>query len=86
LLYTALIRLICSYRIVASEEQPPNTDYVDYNQFKSALVAIPRDFKVKLIPRDGMDHATELGTLERCLEEARMRTENYYKEEEGVGI
>jgi phenylacetate 2-hydroxylase len=71
---------------VTSEEQPPNTDYVDYNQFKSALVAIPRDFKVKLIPRDGMDNASEIGTLERCLEEARMRTENYYKEEQGVSI
>jgi phenylacetate 2-hydroxylase len=82
-----LIRLICSYRIVASEEQPPNTDYVDYNQFKSALVAIPRDFKVKLIPRDGMDSdSTEISTLERCLEEARMRTENYYKEEELVKV
>src|ERR1700754_307006 len=52
LLYTALLRLISTYRIVASETEPPNTDYVDYNQFKTALVAIPRDFKVKLIPRD----------------------------------
>ena len=86
LLYTALIRIICSYRIVASESQPPNTDYVDYNQFKSALVAIPRDFKVKLIPRDGMEGGNEVGTLEECLEEARTRTEGYYKEEEGVKI
>jgi phenylacetate 2-hydroxylase len=86
LLYTALVRLICSYRIVASEEQPPNTDYVDYNQFKSALVAIPRDFKVRLIPRDGTNNVCDLGTLEGCLEEARMRTENYYKEEQGVEI
>jgi phenylacetate 2-hydroxylase len=71
---------------VASESQPPNTDYVDYNQFKSALVAIPRDFKVKLIPRDGMEGGNEVGTLEECLEEARTRTEGYYKEEEGVKI
>jgi phenylacetate 2-hydroxylase len=86
LLYTALIRIICSYRIVASESQPPNTDYVDYNQFKSALVAIPRDFKVKLIPRDGMEGGNEVGTLEECLEEARARTEGYYKEDEEVKI
>ncbi|PMD26105.1 phenylacetate 2-hydroxylase [Hyaloscypha hepaticicola] len=86
LLYTALIRLICNYRIVASEQQPPNTDYVDYNQFKSALVAIPRDFKIQLIPRDGMENASDIGTLEQCLEAARMRTESYYKEEEGVKI
>jgi len=33
-----------------------------------------------------MDNGTEIGTMERCLEEARMRTENYYKEEQGVKI
>ena len=71
---------------MASESHPPNTDYVDYNQFKSALVAIPRDFKVKLIPRDGMEGGNDGGTLEECLEEARVRTEGYYKEEEGVKI
>jgi phenylacetate 2-hydroxylase len=86
LLYTALLRIICSYRIVASEEMPPNTDYVEYNQFKSALVAIPRDFKVRLIPRDGIEGMSEEGTLESCLEEARARTEGYYKEEEEVKI
>jgi phenylacetate 2-hydroxylase len=86
LLYTALIRLICSYRIVASETEPPNTDYIDYNQFKSALVAIPRNFKVRLIPRDGMQAGEVEGTLEACLEEARSRTESYYKEDVPVEI
>lgn len=63
-------------------------DYVDYNQFKTALVAIPRDFKVRLIPRDGVVGGTgEMeGTLDACLEEARARTESYYKEDEGVKI
>ncbi|CAG8957008.1 hypothetical protein HYFRA_00012488 [Hymenoscyphus fraxineus] len=84
LLYTTLLRLITSYRIVASESHPPNTDYVDYNQFKSALVAIPRDFKVRLVPRDG-DVGIE-GSLEDCLEEARGRTEGYYKEDLGVSV
>uniref|UniRef100_A0A060SX55 ARAD1A10780p n=1 Tax=Blastobotrys adeninivorans TaxID=409370 RepID=A0A060SX55_BLAAD len=73
LIYSALIRIITSYRIVASETQPPNTDYVDYNQFKTALVAIPRDFKVKLIPRDPTK-------LEENLQAAKERTGNYYKE------
>lgn len=73
LLYTALIRLLSCYKIVASEDQPPNTDYVDYNQFKSALVAIPRDFKVKLVPREGVDIAKVLG-------EAEARTRGYYVE------
>lgn len=73
LLYTALLRLLASYKIVASETEPPNTDYVDYNQFKSALVAIPRDFKVKLVPRD-------VNTTEECLRLAEERTRDHYKE------
>ena len=76
LLYTALVRLLTSYKIVASETEPPNTDYVDYNQLKSALVAIPRDFKVKLIPRQGA--TTEV--IEECLKEAEERTRHYYAE------
>ena len=77
LLYTALIRILSCYRIVASGKEPPNTDYVDYNQFKSAVVAIPKDFKVKLIPRE------ESGGLEgiaQCLKEAQERTKDYYIE------
>jgi phenylacetate 2-hydroxylase len=50
------------------------------------LVAIPRDFKVRLVPRDGMVGDSEAETLEECLEEARMRTEGYYKEDEGMKI
>lgn len=73
LLYTALIRLISCYKIVSSGNMPPNTDYVDYNQFKSALVAIPRDFKVKLVPREGVDISKMLG-------EAEERTRGYYTE------
>ena len=72
LLYTALVRILSTYRIVASETELPNTDYVDYNQFKSALVAIPRDFKVKLIPREGEE------TIQQCLNEAEERTKDYY--------
>ncbi|TKA80749.1 hypothetical protein B0A55_02708 [Friedmanniomyces simplex] len=73
LLYTALVRLLASFRIVASESEPPNTDYVDYNQFKSALVAIPRDFKVRLVPRD-------VEVTARCMKEAEMRTRDAYVE------
>lgn len=73
LLYAALVRLISSYKIVASKDEPPNTDYVDYNQFKTALVAIPRDFKVKLIPRD------DAMTTE-CLQMAESRTKEHYRE------
>lgn len=71
LLYTALVRLICSFKIVASETETPNTDYVNYNQFKSALVAIPRDFKVKLIPRDAKVTA-------ECMKAAEYRTRDAY--------
>jgi phenylacetate 2-hydroxylase len=75
LLYCALIRILSCYRIVASETEPPNTDYIDYNQFKSALVAIPRDFKVRLVPRDDSSES-----IERCLAEAQERTKDYYAE------
>ncbi len=74
LLYAALIRILSSYKIVASGTEPPNTDYVDYNQFKTALVAIPRDFKVRLIPRDR-------AATEECLQEAHARTKEHYKED-----
>ncbi|KAI5197556.1 cytochrome P450 [Aureobasidium subglaciale] len=74
LLYSALIRILSSYKIVASESEPPNTDYVDYNQFKTALVAIPRDFKVRLIPRDKQ-------TMEECMQAAYERTKEHYKED-----
>lgn len=73
ILYSALVRLILSYKIVASETEPPETDYVEYNQYKSALVAIPKDFKVRLVPRDTEE-------LEACLEQARDRTKEAYVE------
>jgi phenylacetate 2-hydroxylase len=74
LLYSALLRILSSYKIVASEAAPPNTDYVDYNQFKSALVAIPREFRVRLVPREG-------GALDQgCMAEAEVRTSEMYKE------
>ncbi|KAK1709932.1 cytochrome P450 [Colletotrichum lupini] len=74
LLYAALVRLLSSYKIVASEEEPPNTDYVEYNQFKTALVAIPKDFKVKLIPRD-------TPVTRDCLRAAEERTREHYVEQ-----
>ncbi|KAM3494379.1 hypothetical protein MY3957_002387 [Beauveria namnaoensis] len=72
MLYSALVRLLASYKIMASEEFPPNTDYVDYNQCKTALVAIPREFKVKLIPRDTPMTST-------CMDAAEERTRDHYK-------
>ncbi|EME88421.1 uncharacterized protein MYCFIDRAFT_185117 [Pseudocercospora fijiensis CIRAD86] len=73
LLYSALVRLLSSFRIVASPDEPPNTDYVDYNAIKSALVAIPRDFKVRLISRDEE-------ALESCLRSGENRTRDAYAE------
>jgi phenylacetate 2-hydroxylase len=73
LLYAALVRLITSYRIVASKSEPPNTDYVEYNAIKTALVAIPRDFKVRLLPRDG-------AATGKALDAARERTKWAYVE------
>ncbi|KAF2856424.1 cytochrome P450 [Plenodomus tracheiphilus IPT5] len=75
LIKAALFRMISLYKIEASVTHPPNTDYVDYNAIKSALVAIPRDFKVKLTPRDGT------GDLSRTvLRKSEERTKDFYKE------
>jgi phenylacetate 2-hydroxylase len=74
LLYAALVRVITSFKVVASEDEPPNTDYVEYNSLKSALVAIPVDFKVRLVPRD-------VGATKDVLSAARERTKDAYKEE-----
>ena len=75
LISAALFRIISLYKIEASINESPNTDYIDYNAIKSALVAIPRDFKVKLTPRDGT------GDLARkVLGMAQDRTKNFYKE------
>ncbi|KAH7176823.1 phenylacetate 2-hydroxylase [Dactylonectria macrodidyma] len=73
LLYAALVRILASYKIVASKTEPPNTDYVEYNEIKTALVAIPRDFKVKLVPRD-------VSMTADCLNAAKERTVDHYKE------
>ncbi|KAH7096068.1 cytochrome P450 [Paraphoma chrysanthemicola] len=75
LINSALFRILSLYKIEASETEPPNTDYVDYNAIKSALVAIPRDFKIKLTPRDGT------GDLAReVLSSGEERTRDLYKE------
>ena len=76
LIYAALFRLLSLYRIKASVTNPPNTDYVDYNAIKSALVAIPRDFGVRLVPRGG----SEGDLLGSVLDEGRVRTAELYKE------
>lgn len=52
LCYSLLVRFILAFEVVASETNPPNTDYVEYNAIKTALVAIPRDFSVRLNVRD----------------------------------
>lgn len=72
LLYTALVRLLSCFKVVASEKHPPETDYVEYNAVKSALVAIPRDFKVRLEPRGP--------GIKDVLREAERRTEGFYVE------
>lgn len=74
LIYCALFRLLSLYRIEASATHPPNTDYIDYNAIKSALVAIPRDFAVRLRPRSGED------IVSAVLREGEQRTAEFYKE------
>ena len=51
MVYIMLVRMLTSYRIEASQENPPNTHFSEYNTTKTALVAVPAPFKVKLHPR-----------------------------------
>ncbi|KAI9710754.1 MAG: hypothetical protein M1820_002587 [Bogoriella megaspora] len=67
LMYTALLRILSVFRIEASKAQPPETNYIEYNASKSALVAVPKEFNVRLVVRDA-------GVLNRCLAEAERRT------------
>jgi phenylacetate 2-hydroxylase len=48
---------------------------VDYNAIKSALVAIPRDFRVKVTVRE-----ESRGVVGDVLEEGEGRTRDFYKE------
>ena len=66
--------MLSLYKIEASATHPPNTDYVDYNAIKSALVAIPRDFAVRLTPR------SRVGVVRDVLREGEERTKGFYKE------
>lgn len=43
-----LVRCMLPFEVVASDTNPPNADYIEYNGIKTALVAIPRDCNVKL--------------------------------------
>lgn len=74
ILYAAITRCIIAGQWKASKEFPPNTDYIDYNAIKSALVAIPRDFKVKIVPRDQQ-------LFEEMLSAAAVRTAEDYVQE-----
>ncbi|KAF2189837.1 cytochrome P450 [Zopfia rhizophila CBS 207.26] len=78
LIYSALFRLLSLYKIEASRKDPPNTGYVEYNAIKSALVAIPRDFKVRLVPRGEQ-------LPKYVLEAGKERTREFYKSEEPTG-
>lgn len=70
MLYTALVRVLACWRVVASETAPPETDYVEYNRVKSALVAVTREFEVRLERR-----VDDEGTMEEVLREAEGRVE-----------
>ena len=53
ILYALIIRLIVSFKFVASKEMPPVDHPVDYNMAAGSLVARPKPYKAYCIPRDG---------------------------------
>ncbi|KUJ16402.1 cytochrome P450 [Mollisia scopiformis] len=64
ILYAIFLRLIVSFEIIGSKEDPPETHYIDYNRNTTAASAIPKDFKARFVPRD-------VGILEECLRKSQ---------------
>ncbi|PQE29711.1 Cytochrome P450 protein [Rutstroemia sp. NJR-2017a WRK4] len=48
MIYILLVRVLTSYNLRASRQSPPNTHFSQFNTTKTALVAVPARFKVKL--------------------------------------
>lgn len=53
ILYALIIRLIVSFKFVASKEMPPVDHPVEYNLAAGSLVARPKPYKAYCIPREG---------------------------------
>ncbi|KAH8802434.1 phenylacetate 2-hydroxylase [Xylogone sp. PMI_703] len=69
LLYTTFARLILGFKLRISERGPvPDTGYVSYNRDPTMLTAVPKPYKVKLIPR-----APDGRFLDRCFDQSRQR-------------
>lgn len=60
ILYAIFLRLILSFKIVGSEDSPPETHYINYNRNTKAASAISKDFKARFVPRD-------IDILDECL-------------------
>jgi phenylacetate 2-hydroxylase len=52
MVYIMLVRLLTGYKLRTSEKKPPITHYSKYNTSKTALVAVPEPFLVKLTARN----------------------------------
>lgn len=69
-LYATYVRLIMHFKIKASLDAPPCTDFIDFNENRSDATAIPKRFKIKLEPRDNIE------TFHRSVERSREETKN----------
>jgi phenylacetate 2-hydroxylase len=67
-MYATMVRLIISFKIVASKTSPPVTDYIDYNEDRSGQTAICKRYKIVLEERQ------ERGTLSGNLERSQAKT------------
>lgn len=61
-MYATFVRLIVSFKITASKESPPVTDYIDYNEDRAAQTAMCKRYKIALEERSGRE--VLLGNLE----------------------
>jgi phenylacetate 2-hydroxylase len=69
-LYALFLRLIVSFKFTPSKESPAITHYIDYKRDPSESNSIPKEFKVKLTPRDE-------DALERCVLQTEERLADF---------
>ncbi|KAL4875352.1 cytochrome P450 [Aspergillus karnatakaensis] len=73
MLYAVYVRILGNFRVLASETMPPEVDYVRFNEDTTGQSAIPRKFRVKLAPRDGVEG------FEECVGMSREATAGMYE-------
>ncbi|EOD48674.1 putative cytochrome p450 protein [Neofusicoccum parvum UCRNP2] len=55
ILYATFVRLIIHFKFTASEDAPPTTDYIDFNENRKDASVLPKRYRLKLEEREPRD-------------------------------